>query len=91
MDTPFQYATCVTGRYFVGRHNDCNVLSNLLNAGESIALWGPPKTGKMSAIQQTFINMKTSGKQFVLCDIDLLNVRDIDVFLRKFAGKFCRR
>ena len=87
MDTPFQYSSCVTGKHFIGRHNDCNVLSNLLNAGECIALWGPPKTGKMSALQQTFINMKTSGKQFVLCDIDLLNIRDIDVFLRKFAGE----
>ncbi len=86
MDTPFQYATCVTGKYFIGRHTDCNVLANLLNAGESIALWGAPKTGKMSAIQQTFINMRTSGKQFVLCDIDLMNIRDVDLFLRKFAG-----
>lgn len=86
MDTPFQFADYVTGKYFIGRRSDCITLSNLLTQGESVAIWSPLKSGKMSAVQQTLLNMRTSGKQFLMCSLDLTNIHDADLFIRRFAG-----
>ena len=76
MDTPFQFAKYVTGKYFAGRRQDCVTMSNLLSQGENIVLWSPLKSGKMSAVQQTFLNMRTSGKQFIICDMDMTAIHD---------------
>lgn len=86
MDTPFQFAKYVTGKHFIGRRQDCVTLANLISGGESIALWAPPKSGKMSAVQQTLQNMRTSGKQFGICDMDVSAIHDTDVFIIRFAG-----
>lgn len=86
MDTPFQFAGYVTGKYFTGRRQDCVTLANLISQGESIVLWSPPKSGKMSAVQQTLLNMRTSGKQFIVCDMDMSAIHDPDVFIRRYAG-----
>ena len=66
MDTPFVYDKFVTGKNFIGRRNDCMVLGNLLSQGEHIAIYEPPKSGKMSVIQQTLFNMRIKGKQFMV-------------------------
>lgn len=86
MDTPFQFAKYVTGKYFAGRRQDCVAMSNLLSQGENIVLWSPLKSGKMSAVQQTFLNMRTSGKQFIICDMDMTAIHDAGLFIRRYAG-----
>lgn len=86
MDTPFQFAKYVTGKYFAGRRQDCVTMSNLLSQGENIVLWSPLKSGKMSAVQQTFLNMRTSGKQFIICDMDMTAMHDAGLFIRRYAG-----
>lgn len=86
MDTPFQFAKYVTGKYFAGRRQDCVTMSNLLSQGENIVLWSPLKSGKMSAVQQTFLNMRTSGKQFIICDMDMTAIHDVSLFIRRYAG-----
>ena len=50
MDKPFVYDKYVTGKCFVGRKMDCNILGNLLEAGENVVMYEPPKSGKMSVI-----------------------------------------
>ncbi len=85
MDTPFVYDRYVTGRSFVGRKKECDILSNLLGAGEHVVMYEPPKAGKMSLIQQTLMNMRASGKQFVTACVDLFNVRTLEEFLVKFG------
>ena len=61
-------------------------MSNLLSQGENIVLWSPLKSGKMSAVQQTFLNMRTSGKQFIICDMDMTAIHDAGLFIRRYAG-----
>lgn len=90
MDTPFVYDRYVTGRNFVGRKTDCNTLSNLLEAGEQVVMYEPPKTGKMSVIQQTLFNMRAQGKQFMVVHVNLFNVRTISDFLIKFGTSVLR-
>lgn len=85
MDTPFVYDKYVTGKNFVGRKTECNILANLLEAGERIVIYEPPKSGKMSVVQQTLYNMRTVGKQFTVAWINLFNSRTLEDFLIKFG------
>ncbi len=85
MDTPFVYDRYVTGKNFVGRKSDCNVLSNLLEAGEHVVMYEPPRSGKTSLVQQTLFNMRAAGKQFIVGCVNLFNVRTLEEFLIQFG------
>ena len=86
MNSPFVYDTHVTGQDFVGRKTDCLVLSNLLEAGENVCIYEAPRAGKTSLVQQTLYNMRTSGRQFIVAYVDVLNVRSRRMFLKKIGG-----
>ena len=85
MDTPFIYDRFVTGKNFLGRKMDCTILSNLLVAGEQVMMYGRPKSGKMSIVQQTLFNMRLSGRQFMVAHTSLSNVRTLEQFLLKLG------
>lgn len=85
METPFIYDRYVTGKNFIGRKKECGILGNLLEAGEHVVIYEPPKTGKMSLIQQTLINMRSSGKQFMIVCVNMFNVRRLDDFLIRYG------
>ena len=85
MDTPFIYDRFVTGKNFLGRKTDCTILSNLLAAGEQVMMYGRPKSGKMSVVQQTLFNMRLSGRQFMVAHATLSNVRTLEQFLLKLG------
>ena len=90
MNTPFVYDNHVTGQDFVGRKTDCLVLSNLLEAGENVCIYEAPRAGKTSLVQQTLYNMRTSGRQFIVAYVDVLNVRSRRMFLKKIGGAVLR-
>ena len=90
MDKPFVYDKYVTGRSFVGRKMDCNILGNLLEAGEHVVMYEPPKSGKMSVIQQTLFNLRAKGNQFMVVHVNMLNIRTIEDFLVKYGTSVIR-
>ena len=85
METPFVYDKYITGKYFLGRKKECSVMATLLAAREHVSLYEPPKTGKMSLIRQTLINMRSMGIQFVAPFVDMLSVRTLSDFLIAFG------
>lgn len=85
METPFIYDRYVTAKYFIGRKKECGILGNLLAAGEHVVMYEPPKTGKMSLIQQTLINLRSAGTQFITACIDMFNIRTMHDFLVRFG------
>ena len=85
MDTPFVYDRFVTGKNFIGRKTECTILSNLLESGEHVYLYGRPKSGKMSIVQQVLFNRRMSGRQFMVAHASLSNVRNLEQFLLKFG------
>ena len=85
MDTPFIYDRYVTGKNFIGRKTECMILSNLLESKEHVMLYGRPKSGKMSIVQQTLFNRRLSGKQFMVAHVSLSNVRSLEHFLLKLG------
>ena len=90
MDKPFVYDNYVTGKCFVGRKYDCTILCNLLDAKEHVVMYEPPKSGKMSLIQQTLYNMRESSKKFVVLHVNMFNVRTLEEFLIKFGTAVIR-
>lgn len=90
MDYPFIYDRYVTGRNFVGRKTECNALANLLESGENVVLYEPPKSGKMSVVQQTLFNLRMGGRQFMVGQVNLFNVRTVEAFLLKFGSAVIR-
>ena len=90
MDTPFIYDKFVTGRNFVGRKNECNALSNLISAGESVVIYEPPKTGKTSVIRNTLLNMQITGKIFSVVSLNMFNIRTCRDFLTRFGSEVIR-
>ena len=65
-------------------------MANLLDAGEHVVLIEPPKSGKMSLIQQSLMNMRSAGKPFITTNVDLFNVRTLEDFLVKFGTAVLR-
>lgn len=90
MASAFIYDKYVTGKNFIGRKMDCTVLSNLLEAGENVYMYGPPESGKMSLVQQSLFNMRMMGKQFTVGQLDLFNVRRTEDFLLRFGAAVIR-
>ncbi len=90
MDTPFSYDKPVTGRYFVGRKSECTILANLLKAGEHVSIYEPPKTGKMSMVNQTLFELRNAGVRFTAVFVDMLNVRTLSDFLTRFGTAVLR-
>jgi len=89
-NTPFIYDKYVTGKNFIGRREDCTILGNLLSQGEHVVIYEPPKSGKMSVIQQTLFNMRIKGKQFIVGQLSLLNIRSIASFLTRLGSTVIR-
>ena len=65
-------------------------MANLLNAREHVSLYEPPKTGRMSLIRQTLINMRSTGVLFTAPFVDMLSVRTLSDFLLTFGTSVLR-
>ena len=90
MASAFIYDKYVTGKNFIGRKMDCTILANLLEAGENVYIYGPPESGKMSLVQQSLFNMRMMGRQFVVGQLDLFNVRRTEDFLLRMGAAVVR-
>ncbi|MBO5498844.1 MAG: ATP-binding protein [Bacteroidales bacterium] len=86
MDSPFIYDRYVTDKNFIGRRMERQILANLIRAGEHISIYEPPKTGKMSLVNQVFRDLRDGGTQFLVAFVDMLNVRTLEDFLVKFGS-----
>lgn len=90
MDYPFAYSKPATGKTFYGRKQDVVRINEILGEGGSIALYGAPKTGKMSLIQESMYQMKLSKALFKVAEVDLLDVREGVTFLSRLCENVIR-
>ena len=90
MDSPFSYGATVTGKNFLGRKKDINILSNLIAQRENIVIYSPPKGGKTSLIRQVFFQMQLEKKVFATAETEMRDIRDIVTFLRRFGDAVIR-
>ena len=90
MDTAFIYYKPVTGKNNIGRRSEQTTVANLLDQGENVVIYEPAKTGKKSLMQQTFYNMRVSGKQFNTAEVPMLQVRSTEDVLLTFGSSIIR-
>ncbi len=86
MDNFFIYDKPVTGKYFLGRKKECRVVANLLEAGENIALYDCPKSGKESHLPQSILNSTIATKRFRVCKLKALPILSLQQFLLRFGN-----
>lgn len=86
MDTVFTYDRYVTGKSFVGRRSEQDLLGSLLGSGSNVVIYEPPKTGKTSLLRETFIGMRSSGMAFHAVDLSLMSVRSVRVLVSRLAS-----
>ena len=83
----FVFDTYASGKDFIGRKNECQALSNMLDYRENVVIYEPPKSGKLSLIRKVLSNKHMNEKKlFDVAEVDLFNVRKIEDFLMKFAA-----
>lgn len=85
MDSPFVFNKHVSGKYNIGRRSEATILANLLGQGENVAIYEPPKAGKMSLVQQTFYNMKVATQRFSVTEFSLIGTRSVSSLLVNFG------
>ena len=83
METTFTYDRQVSGKTFVGRLSERECLKNSLRAGENVALYDIPKTGKASLLRQSLLELSIEGFKYTTVEISLLSLRSTDEFLNK--------
>lgn len=90
MDIPFIYDRYVTNKDFAGRKSECLALTRLIEAGENVILYEPPKSGKKSLIQQAFFVMRLGGKIINAAVLDMFGIRTIEDLLTRFGSTVIR-
>lgn len=90
MDGPFIYSKYVTGKHNYGRKTEAGVLGNLIWQGENVVIYDAPKTGKTSLIQQALIDMKSLGRDLIVANVNLMDVRSIAEFATRLGSEVLR-
>ena len=90
MDSAFIYYKPVTGKNNIGRRSEQTAIANLLDQGENVVIYEPVKTGKKSLLQQTFLNMRVSSKQFTTAEVHMQQVRSTEDFLLALGSAVIR-
>ena len=90
MDTAFIYYKPVTGKNNIGRHSEQTTIANLPEQGENVVIYEPAKNGKKSLMQQTFLGMRISGKQFGTAEVHMQHVRSTEEFLLELGSALLR-
>ncbi len=85
METTFTYDRQVSGKAFVGRLSERECLKDSLRAGENVALFDIPKTGKASLLRQSLLELSIEGFKYTTVEISLLSLRSTDEFLNKVS------
>ncbi|NCB19503.1 MAG: ATP-binding protein [Bacteroidia bacterium] len=86
MDTPFVYNKFVTGHEFISRQNELSLFTTMVRQKQHVLIYEPPKSGKKSLVQQGFINLHKNGHEFIVCNINLFNVRTKKQLLQKYIN-----
>lgn len=90
MDSPFLYNRYVTGQHFIGRKEDCSILTNLLTQNENVVIWEPFGTGKKSLVHQVFTKLKVNGESLTVGEMTALDIRQGEVFIKRLGAAVIR-
>lgn len=83
---PFRYDKKISGKYFVGRQQECSLLVSYLEQMQNVAIYDAPKTGKSSLIKQSLQLLSNKGCEITICRIDLLSLHCVKDFVNVYVN-----
>jgi hypothetical protein len=88
MNLPFNYDRIAEKYDIIGRTVEADLFfKSICDRKRSVAIYGPPKSGKESFIRYSLDALETRGLNFILCELDLFNIRTIEDFISLFKEK----
>lgn len=88
MNAPFQHSSIVSSKEFIGRKRElAQFVHTLVDERKSVALYGPIKSGKDTFVRQGFRELKANKFNFVVCEVDLSNIKTVDGFIELYREK----
>ena len=87
MESPFEYNNPVAGTSFIGRTKELALLCSLIRERNNVLIYEPPKTGKKSLIYNAFDKLKQESYPYVLCTLNLFNIRCAEAMMLKYINE----
>lgn len=84
MKNPFEYGCAVSGNAFYDREEIKRDILNVIDGGNNVLLYGPRRYGKSSLMSQMSGELSGGGK--VVVTLDMMEVRSLDAFVRRYAA-----
>ncbi|MGM9787946.1 MAG: ATP-binding protein [Candidatus Cryptobacteroides sp.] len=88
METTFTYDRKVSGKSFVGRKAELEILEQAIRDGKNVAIYESAKSGKGSLLKHCLLSLSIKGFKYQAFELSLLNIRSEEDFLKKFAALF---
>lgn len=87
MESPFEYNRYVSGSQFIGRTREVSLLCNYMRERKNVLIYGPAKIGKQSLVYNSLDLLRHDHQDFILCEINLYNIRCMEAFMLKYANE----
>lgn len=93
MDSPFAFDKVAAGNSILGREKEIKAFCDTLRKqGKGVSMSTGPKSGKETIIREGLVRLKESGFNFLLCELNLYNIRSyphfVDLFKRTMTECF---
>ncbi|MCQ2153899.1 MAG: hypothetical protein MJY44_04955 [Bacteroidales bacterium] len=90
VDNPFIYTSFASGKHFICRQHDSDVLAGLIDGGGNAYFTDGARTGKTSVIRQALYTLRVRGRNTRTVEVPLLNARSAEDLCRKVGGALFR-
>ncbi|HPK29899.1 MAG TPA: hypothetical protein PK979_02520 [Bacteroidales bacterium] len=88
MNLPFNYDRIAENHDIIGRRAEAELFfKSIYDRKRSVAIYGAPKSGKESFIRYSLDTLESRGLSFILCEINLFNIRTMEDFISLFKEK----
>jgi len=88
MELPFTYDKPISGKKLIGRKNEIDTaIRSIMVDKKNLAIYGAPRSGKESFVRETLNILKSKKFNYILCEIDLFNIRSETEFIELFRRK----
>lgn len=88
LNIPFAYDKVATGKQFICRNDECEIfIKTITESTKGVVVYGSPKTGVESLVVRGLSRLKEKRYNFLLCEIDLFNIRSYQQYISRFGEK----
>jgi len=85
MDSPFSFDKVAAGSAIFGRDREIREFCDTITkSGKGVSLATGPKSGKETLVREGLSRLQASGFKFILCEINLFNIRSHTQFVDLF-------